>query len=190
MYPWRLTPAAGRKEYLRRIIDADYQFVTEVHYVHGPRKSPTALTVETCGLGFHIENPKFEPRSGQLLEGEGTLFVDFPSGMETVYGFWIPRDISRKLRVLAIWAVPIPERFIVRREEVVSFPRYPAVLRPGEYDSFDKMPVSSMRGRSGPPFEWEFFLVEFEDEGPTRNDWPSRTLDYLLRKTLMRFSGQ
>lgn len=102
------------------------------------------------------------------MEGEVTLLFDLPGGMETTYGLLDPPDVSRILKVRGIWAVTIPERFIERREGVVSFARYPSVLHPGEYGPDAKVPIQSM---SDPRFDqrwWGFYLVETDDLGPAQ----------------------
>ena len=149
----RTLQVGGEAERWFELGDAQHQFVGTVLQVYGGDE-PTAV-IRTESLRFFIEGEHVGGlREGMVVHGEGTLVIDYYGWVEFLHARKDPPNIFYNLRVNRIRAVEVPDRFVARGNDVVS---WPATVSPVEFGS-----IVELETMEGQPFTREFYIIDFE----------------------------
>lgn len=115
------------------------------------------LNIIDCGqFKFFVEEGSNIPKlnEGQFIEGHGMLLIDYYMWVENLGDYHNAPDIFFNLRVDRIRKVKIPERFINRNGNSMS---YPSSLSPADYSDKDLVEIEDMRQDNG---HSSFYLLD------------------------------
>lgn len=137
--------------------EAEYGFSGEVLRVYRDDGDP--LIVIACGeFQFYILSPLTRGLvTGDRVHGKGTLVLDHYIWVEFLGSYADPPDLFYNLRVDAIKRIKMPERFIMRSGNSIS---YPARIQPSEYGPDSVTEVDRIEDA-----ELCHYIVRFSDQG-------------------------
>ena len=148
--------------HLKQIKDSNYSFIGQV--IRNYKKNEVQLIiVDTGSLKFYIEIPKetLSLNVGQFIFGTGPLLIDYYAWVENLSNYENPPDLFYNFSVDKIRKVRIPEKFISRNGEAMS---YPSSLSPSDYSANDIVEIEDMRGDKG---NTSFYLLDLKNLNET-----------------------
>jgi len=158
----RLEATREQQERFTRLDDTQYRFSGRVRLRYN--KPNPFIVIEALGFRFYTLEPRgLQLKRGNWVDGEGTLLLDYGDWAFHILG---GRSLLFNFRVINIWKVPIPERYVTRGVGAISGPTY---VRPGAYEAETRQPVETMDGQ---PVDWLFYIVELDDRSLTGMDIP------------------
>jgi len=135
---------------------AEYEFAGSVLRLYREDESTQLAVIETDELRFYIASPLTQClRCGDYVSGRGTLSLDHYLWVEFLDEYPNAPDLFYSLRVTDICRAHIPERFIVRSGQSLS---YPTRVAPDDYGPDDVTYVEAITDE-----EFVTFIVQFSD---------------------------
>jgi hypothetical protein len=141
--PSRIELSKNDNLYLIQKKNSDYLFSGKIIRVYSDSDSQIII-VDTGFYKFYIENreDKFSPSTGQFIEGEGQLIVDYYVWVENLSDYANAPDIFYNLIIERLLKVKIPEKFIYRHDKGFSSP---TSLLSSDYSDNDLIEIIDMR---------------------------------------------
>ena len=147
--------------------NGEYRFCGGVIKVYDGEDRDTVVIFQAENFRFYVMS--YEAGSyvqGQRYCGEGTLLLDHYYWVEFLHEYENPPNLFYNLEVSRIKKVKTPEKFVARHEQGKSFPTR---LVPEDYSESDVEELNTMEGQ---PFDEEFYVIDFDDNGLEGNDIP------------------
>lgn len=133
--------------HFRQLNNSDYSFCGQVIRNYQDNDDQLII-IDTSTIKFYIEVPKktFISTVGQFVCGTGQLLIDYYMWVENLKDYENPPELFYNFTIDKIRKVSIPEKFISRNGEAMS---YPTSLSPSDYDSNDVVEIEDMRDDNG-----------------------------------------
>lgn len=135
---------------------SDYRYCGRVIRTYKSEENSDINLIDCGQFRFYIEgNPKIQKlKEGQFIEGQGTLLLDYYMWVENLADYKDAPNIFYNFQVDRIIKVKIPEKFISRNGNSMS---YPSSLQPTDYSNNDIFEINDMRDDDG---HTSFYLLD------------------------------